>query len=139
MKNFTIKVTEHREGLVVVEGKDENDALERLGRIIDSDAFWSDFENFGEYSLATEVESDDSCDDPIAEWNDESYRDLFGNQSQQKGIGLSCALFILFSWLILHPYPYTTILYVNKRGERRPVSLRGRNFKCPTRTIFPGT
>lgn len=24
MKNFTIKVTEHREGLVVVEGKDEN-------------------------------------------------------------------------------------------------------------------
>ena len=53
--------------------------LERLGRIIDSDAFWSDFENFGEYSLATEVESDDSCDDPIAEWNDESYRNLFGN------------------------------------------------------------
>ena len=31
MKSFTIKVTEHREGLVVVEGKDENDALERLG------------------------------------------------------------------------------------------------------------
>lgn len=45
MKNFTIKVTEHREGLVVVEGKDENDALERLGRIIESDAFWNDFEN----------------------------------------------------------------------------------------------
>lgn len=67
MKNFTIKVTEHREGLVVVEGKDENDA------------FWNDFENCGEYSLETEVELDDSCDDPIAEWNDESYRDLFGN------------------------------------------------------------
>lgn len=79
MKNFTIKVTEHREGLVVVEGKDENDALERLGRIIESDAFWNDFENCSEYSLKTEVESDDSCDDPIAEWNDESYRDLFGN------------------------------------------------------------
>ena len=79
MKNFTIKVTEHREGLVVVERKDENDALERLGRIIESDAFWNDFENCGEYSLETEVESDDSCDDPIAEWNDESYRDLFGN------------------------------------------------------------
>lgn len=54
-------------------------ALERLGRIIESDAFWNDFENCGEYSLETEVESDDSCDDPIAEWNDESYRDLFGN------------------------------------------------------------
>lgn len=79
MKNFAIKVTEHREGLVVVEGKDENDALERLGRIIDSDAFWSDFENFGEYSLATEVEFDDAWDDPVAEWSDESYRDLFGN------------------------------------------------------------
>lgn len=39
MKNFTIKVTEHREGLFVVEGKDENDALERLGRIIDTDFF----------------------------------------------------------------------------------------------------
>lgn len=49
MKNFTIKVTEHREGLVVVEGKDENDALERLGRIIESDAFWNDFEICGEY------------------------------------------------------------------------------------------
>lgn len=79
MKNFTIKVTEHREGLVVVEGKDENDALERLDRIIESDAFWNDFENCGEYSLETEVELDDSYDDPIAEWNDESYRDLFGN------------------------------------------------------------
>lgn len=79
MKRFTIKVTEHREGLVVVEGKGENDALERLGRIIESDAFWNDFENCGEYSLETEVESDDSCDAPIAEWNDESYRDLFGN------------------------------------------------------------
>ena len=45
MKNFTIKVTEHREGLFVIEGKDENDALERLGRIIDTDFFWNDFEN----------------------------------------------------------------------------------------------
>ena len=31
MKNFTIKVTEHREGLVVVEGKDENDAPGAFG------------------------------------------------------------------------------------------------------------
>ena len=45
MKNFTIKVTEHREGLFVVEAEDENDALERLGRIIDTDCFWNDFEN----------------------------------------------------------------------------------------------
>lgn len=65
MKNFTIKVTEHREGLFVVEGK-----------IIESDAFWNDFENWGEYTLETEL--DDSCDDPIGEWSDESYRDLFG-------------------------------------------------------------
>lgn len=76
MKNFTIKVTEHREGLFVVEGKDENDALERLGKIIESDAFWNDFENWGEYTLETEL--DDSCDDPIWELSDESYRDLFG-------------------------------------------------------------
>lgn len=76
MKNFTIKVTEHREGLFVVEGKDENDALERLGKIIESDAFWNDFENWVEYTL--ETERDDSCDDPIGEWSDESYRDLFG-------------------------------------------------------------
>lgn len=40
MKNFTIKVTEHREGLYVVEAEDANDALERLGKIIESDAFW---------------------------------------------------------------------------------------------------
>lgn len=39
MKNFTIKVTEHREGLYVVEAEDANDALERLGKIIESDAF----------------------------------------------------------------------------------------------------
>ncbi|MFR6568829.1 MAG: hypothetical protein ACLUQH_06260 [Collinsella sp.] len=41
MKNFTIKVTEHREGLFVVEGEDENDALERLGRIIDTDFYFA--------------------------------------------------------------------------------------------------
>lgn len=77
MKNFTIKVTEHREGLYVVEAEDANDALERLGKIIESDAFWNDFENCGEYTLETEL--DDSRDDPIGEWSDESYRDLFGN------------------------------------------------------------
>ena len=77
MKNFTIKVTEHREGLFVVE--DENDALERLGRIIDTDFFWNDFENGAEYSLSTEVEFDDSGDDPVAEWNNEDYRDMFDN------------------------------------------------------------
>lgn len=76
MKNFTIKVTEHREGLFAVEAEDANDALERLGKIIESDAFWNDFENWGEYTLETEL--DDSCDDPIGEWSDESYRDLFG-------------------------------------------------------------
>jgi len=79
MKNFTIKVTEHREGLFVVGGKDENDALERLGRIIDTDFFWNDFENGAEYSLSTEVELDDSCDDPVAEWSDGDYRDMFDN------------------------------------------------------------
>lgn len=79
MKNFTIKVTEHREGLFVVEGEDENDALERLGRIIDTDFFWNDFENGAEYSLSTEVEFDDSGDDPVAEWSDEDYRDMFDN------------------------------------------------------------
>ena len=79
MKNFTIKVTEHREGLFVVEGKDENDALERLGRIIDTNFFWNDFENGAEYSLSTEVELDDRCDDPVAEWSDEDYRDMFDN------------------------------------------------------------
>lgn len=79
MKNFTIKVTEHREGLFVIEGEDENDALERLGRIIDTDFFWNDFENGGEYSLSTEVELDDSGDDPVAEWSDEDYRDMFAN------------------------------------------------------------
>ena len=79
MKNFTIKVTEHREGLFVVEGKDENDAPERLGRIIDTDFFWNDFENGSEYSLSTEVELDDSGDDPVAEWSDEDYRDMFDN------------------------------------------------------------
>lgn len=79
MKNFTIKVTEHREGLFVVEGKDENDALERLGRIIDTDFFWNDFENGAEYSLSTEVKRDDSGDDPVAEWSDEDYRDMFDN------------------------------------------------------------
>ncbi|MEE1387973.1 MAG: hypothetical protein UGF83_04890 [Collinsella sp.] len=79
MKNFTIKVTEHREGLFVVEGEDENDALERLGRIIDTDFFWNDFENGAEYSLSTEVEFDDSGDDPVAEWNNEDYRDMFDN------------------------------------------------------------
>lgn len=67
MKNFTIKVTEHREGLFVVEAEDENDALERLGRIIDTDRFWNDFENGGEYSLGTEVELDDSGVDLVAE------------------------------------------------------------------------
>lgn len=55
MKNFTIKVTEHREGLYVVEAEDANDALERLGKIIESDAFWNDFENCGEYTLETEL------------------------------------------------------------------------------------
>ena len=60
MKKFTIKVTEHREGLFVVEAEDENDALERLGRIIDTDCFWNDFENGSEYSLSTEVETDRS-------------------------------------------------------------------------------
>lgn len=79
MKNFTIKVTEHRESLFVVEGEDENDALERLGRIIDTDFFWNDFENGAEYSLSTEVEFDDSGDDPVAEWNNEDYRDMFDN------------------------------------------------------------
>lgn len=76
MKNFTIKVTEHREGLYVVEAEDANDALERLGKIMESNAFWNDFENCGEYTLETEL--DDSFDDPIGEWSDESYRDLFG-------------------------------------------------------------
>lgn len=33
MKNFTIKVTEHREGLYVVEAEDANDALERWARL----------------------------------------------------------------------------------------------------------
>lgn len=79
MKNFTIKVTEHREGLFVVEGKDEDDALERLGRIIETDFFWNDFENGSEYSLSTEVELDDSDDDAVAEWSDEDYRDMFDN------------------------------------------------------------
>ena len=79
MKNFTIKVTEHREGLFVVEAEDEKDALERLGRIIDTDCFWNDFENGSEYSLSTEVELDDSCDDPVAEWSDGDYRDMFDN------------------------------------------------------------
>lgn len=79
MKNFTIKVTEHREGLFVIEGEDENDALERLGRIIETDFFWNDFENGGEYSLSTEVELDDSGDDSVAEWSDEDYRDMFAN------------------------------------------------------------
>lgn len=76
MKNFTIKVTEHREGLYVVEAEDANDALERLGKIMESNAFWNDFENCGEYTLETEL--DDSFDNPIGEWSDESYRDLFG-------------------------------------------------------------
>ena len=79
MKNFTIKVTEHREGLFVVEAEDENDALGRLGRIIDTDCFWNDFENGGEYSLSTEVETDCEIDDAIGEWSDEDYRDMFGN------------------------------------------------------------
>lgn len=79
MKKFTIKVTEHREGLFVVEAEDESDALERLGRIIDTDFFWNDFENGAEYSLSTEVEFDDSGDDPVAEWNNEDYRDMFDN------------------------------------------------------------
>ena len=79
MKNFTIKVTEHREGLFVIEGKDEDDALERLGRIIETDFFWNDFENGSEYSLSTVVEVDDSGDDPVAEWSDEDYRDMFDN------------------------------------------------------------
>ena len=77
MKNFTIKVAEHREGLVVIEGEDENDALERLGRIIDTDCFWNDFENGGEYSLSTEVELDAAGDDSVAEWSDEDYREMF--------------------------------------------------------------
>jgi len=79
MKNFTIKVTEHREGLFVVEAEDENDALERLGRIIDTDCFWNDFENGGEYSLGTEVETDGEIDEAVGEWSDEDYRDMFGN------------------------------------------------------------
>lgn len=54
VKKFTIKVTEHREGLFVVEAEDENDALERLGRIIDTD-------------------------DSIGEWSDADYRDMFDN------------------------------------------------------------
>lgn len=77
MKNFTIKVTEHREGLFVVEGKDEDDALGCLSRIIETDFFWNDFENGSEYSLSTEVGLDDSGDDPVAEWSDEDYRDMF--------------------------------------------------------------
>ena len=79
MKNFTIKVTEHREGLFVVEAEDENDALERLGRIIDTDCFWNDFENGGEYSLSTEAETDCEIDDAVGQWSDEDYRDMFGN------------------------------------------------------------
>lgn len=79
MKNFTIKVTEHREGLFVVAGESENDALERLGRIIDTDCFWNDFENGGEYSLSTEVKLDAASDDSVAEWSDEDYRDMFVN------------------------------------------------------------
>lgn len=81
MKNFTIKVTEHREGLFVVEAEDEdeNDALERLGRIIDTDCFWNDFENGGEYSLSTEVEMDGEIGEAVGEWSDEDYRDMFGN------------------------------------------------------------
>ena len=79
MKNFTIKVTEHREGLFVVEAEDENDALERLSRIIDTDCFWNDFENGGEYSLGTEVETDGEIDEAVGEWSDEDYRDMFGN------------------------------------------------------------
>lgn len=79
MKNFSIKVTEHREGLFVVEAEDENDALERMGRIIETDCFWNDFENGGEYSLSTEVETDGEIDDAVAEWSDEDYRDMFGN------------------------------------------------------------
>lgn len=77
MRNFTIKVTEHREGLFVVEAEDENDALERLGRIIDTDCFWIDFGNGGEYSLGTKVELDSACDDSVAEWSDGDYRDMF--------------------------------------------------------------
>lgn len=79
MKNFTIKVTEHREGLFVVEAEDENDALERMGRIIETDCFWNDFENGAEYSLSTEAETDGEIDDAVAEWSDEDYRDMFGN------------------------------------------------------------
>lgn len=79
MKNFTIKVTEHREGLFVVEAESENDALERLGRIIETDGFWNDFENGGEYSLSTEVETDGETDDSVGEWSDEDYRDMFRN------------------------------------------------------------
>lgn len=79
MKNFTIKVTEHREGLFVIEADDENDALERLGRIIETDCFWNDFENGGEYSLSTEVETDGDLSDAVGEWSDEDYRDMFGN------------------------------------------------------------
>ena len=41
--------------------------------------FWNDFENGSEYSLSTEVELDDSGDDPVAEWSDEDYRDMFDN------------------------------------------------------------
>lgn len=77
MKNFTIKVTEHREGLFVVEAEDEDDALERMGRIIETDCFWNDFENGGEYSLSTEVETDVEIDDAVGEWSDEDYRDMF--------------------------------------------------------------
>lgn len=79
MKNFTIKVTEHREGLFVVEAEDENDALERMGRIIETDCFWNDFENGAEYSLSTEAETDGEIDDAVAEWSDEDYRDMLGN------------------------------------------------------------
>lgn len=50
-----------------------------MGRIIDTDFFWNDFENGAEYSLSTEVEFDDSGDDPVAEWNNEDYRDMFDN------------------------------------------------------------
>ena len=79
MKKFTIKVTEHREGLFVVEAEDENDALERLGRIIDTDCFWNDFENGSEYSLSTEIETDGETDDSIGEWSDADFRDMFDN------------------------------------------------------------
>ncbi len=79
MKNFTIKVTEHRGVCSSSRARTKTMRWSALGRIIETDFFWNDFENGSEYSLSTEVELDDSGDDPVAEWSDEDYRDMFDN------------------------------------------------------------